>query len=212
MVKLLLSKVYNSQWKFSDSLSIIYSLIFLPKNTFISLSIKIINKGKIKANSPFFFGISSNKVGLDPGAKGMLDISSKGVFKLGRDVRIARACKLYIDSEFEIGDNTYIQPNALILTKAGSCIGSDCAIGWNFQMLDHDLHEITGANGIKKNTAQIKIGNHVWIGSNVTVLKGVHIGDNCIIGSGSVITKSIPANSMAAGNPAVILKTAVSWN
>ena len=54
---------------------------------------------------------------------------------------------------------------------------------------------------------EIVIGNNVWLGDKVTILAGVHIGDNVIIGANSVVTKDIPSNSMAAGNPAKVLKT-----
>lgn len=52
---------------------------------------------------------------------------------------------------------------------------------------------------------KVKIGNNVWFGMNCTVLKGVTIGDNCIIGIGSIVTKDIPANSVAIGNPAKVV-------
>lgn len=55
---------------------------------------------------------------------------------------------------------------------------------------------------------EIVIGNNVWLGDKVTILAGVHIGDNVIIGANSVVTKNIPSNSMAAGNPAKVLKSA----
>ena len=53
----------------------------------------------------------------------------------------------------------------------------------------------------------ITIGNNVWIGAQVCVLPGVTIGDNTIIGAGSVVTKSIPANVLAVGNPCRVLRT-----
>ena len=52
----------------------------------------------------------------------------------------------------------------------------------------------------------IFIGNNVWIGANCCILPNVHIGDNCVIGAGSVVTKDIPSNSVAAGNPAKVIK------
>lgn len=53
---------------------------------------------------------------------------------------------------------------------------------------------------------EVVIGNNVWIGDKATILSGVHIGDNVIIGANSVVTKDVPSNSLAAGNPARIIK------
>lgn len=53
--------------------------------------------------------------------------------------------------------------------------------------------------------AKVKLGDNIWLGENVTICKGVSIGDNCIIGIGSVVTKSIPSNSVAVGVPARVI-------
>lgn len=53
----------------------------------------------------------------------------------------------------------------------------------------------------------IIVGNNVWIGANVTVVPGVTIGDNCVIGAGSVVTKDIPDNTVAVGNPCKVIKS-----
>ena len=60
-------------------------------------------------------------------------------------------------------------------------------------------------------SCDIKIGNHVWIGANVTILKGVSIGDGSIVAAGSVVTKSIPEACLAAGVPAKVIKENVQW-
>lgn len=91
----------------------------------------------------------------------------------------------------EIGDHTMISPNVII-------IDSDFHVSWppekRFDLVspDHDQ--------------SVYIGRNVWIGTNSIVLKGVTIGDNSIIGAGSVVINDIPANVLAAGNPAVVRK------
>ena len=86
--------------------------------------------------------------------------------------------------------------------------GNDVLVGINCSFLDNDGHNLA----VEKrkintpNSAPIRIGNNVFIGDNVTVLKGVSIGDNSVIGSGSIVTKSIPSNSIAAGNPAKVIR------
>lgn len=82
-------------------------------------------------------------------------------------------------------------------------------IGMNFLCLNSDFHALQVRdrnNPARVNTADIQIGNHCFIGANVTVLKGVNIGDGSVIGAGSVVTRSIPANALAVGNPARVIK------
>ena len=69
--------------------------------------------------------------------------------------------------------------------------------------LNHDINLKTRNNASPK---PVKIGKNVWIGANCTILPGVTIGDNSVIGAGSVVAKSIPANSIAVGNPAKVIK------
>ncbi len=80
-------------------------------------------------------------------------------------------------------------------------IGSDCLI------VDTDFHGIP-LHGLKSpRTKPVSIGNDVFIGTRCLVLKGVQIGDGAVIGAGSVVTKSVPSNCIAAGNPAEVLGT-----
>lgn len=88
-------------------------------------------------------------------------------------------------------------------------IGYDVAISHNVTIMDSDAHEIL-TNGYQK-TMPVKIGNHVWIGTHATILKGVSIGDGAVIAANSVVTKDIPSHCLAAGVPAHIIKQDVSW-
>jgi len=77
---------------------------------------------------------------------------------------------------------------------------------------DSDIHPIKPENRSYNNNdadipaKEVIIGNNVWVGADVFICKGVSIGDNSVIGAKSLVTKSIPANSIAAGNPAVVIK------
>lgn len=112
-------------------------------------------------------------------------------------------------SVVEIGENTAINNNAQIISDGATItIGKDCLIGYNFACYDTDFHMV---DPILRRTQtpepkDVTIGDNVFIGSNVTILKGVKIGDNSVIGAGSIVTKSFSENSLICGNPAVLQK------
>ena len=91
-------------------------------------------------------------------------------------------------------------------------IGEDCMIAEFVDIWNSDTHVIVSEKGAVLNPcAPIKIGNHVWIGKDVSVLKGVSIGDGSVIGMKSVVTKDVDAHSLYAGVPARRIKDGVDW-
>jgi acetyltransferase-like isoleucine patch superfamily enzyme len=112
-------------------------------------------------------------------------------------------------SEIYFDNGVWVNNNLIILCEGeGVYIGKDTLVGANVEIYDSDFHEIYPFNrkyGSAKN-AKVIIGNNVWLGSNVKVLKGVTIGDNSIIANSSIVTKSIPENVIAGGIPAKIIK------
>lgn len=101
-----------------------------------------------------------------------------------------------------IGDNFIGNFNLTILDEARVIIGDNVMIGPNCTLatIVHAMLPDQRNAGIMR-AQPITIGNNVWLASNVTVLPGVTIGDNAVIGAGSVVTKSVPASTFAAGNP-----------
>lgn len=94
----------------------------------------------------------------------------------------------------EIGDKCFFNTNCAITAMEKIKIGNNCNIANNVVIVDHD-HDFRRDNKLYI-TAPIEIGNNVWIGANVVILKGVQIGDNCVIAAGSVVRKSIVENSI----------------
>lgn len=107
----------------------------------------------------------------------------------------------------EIGENFYSNHNLVILDPAKVTFGDNVFIGPNcgFYTAEHPLDAETRNKGLEA-AKPIKVGNNVWFGGNVVVLPGVTIGDNTVIGAGSVVTKNIPSNVVAAGNPCKVIK------
>lgn len=106
-----------------------------------------------------------------------------------------------------IGNNTFINHNAYLMDGAPIKIGSYCFIGPNCGMYTatHALIAEERNQGLEK-AKPIEVGNNVWIGADVTILSGVKIGENSVIGAKSVVTKDIPANVIAVGNPCEVLR------
>lgn len=107
----------------------------------------------------------------------------------------------------KIGENFYANHNLIILDPASVEFGDNVFIGPNcsFYTPQHPIDAPTRNKGLEY-ALPIKVGHNVWFGGNVTVLPGVTIGDNCVIGAGSVVTKNIPPNVVAAGNPCRVIR------
>lgn len=107
----------------------------------------------------------------------------------------------------EIGDNFFANYNFVVLDVGKVKIGDNVQIAPNVSLYTagHPLHPDSRNSGYEYGI-DITIGNNVWLGGNVCVMPGVTIGDNAVIGAGSVVTKDIPANAVAVGNPAKVVK------
>jgi acetyltransferase-like isoleucine patch superfamily enzyme len=104
-----------------------------------------------------------------------------------------------------IGNYCLICPGVRIGSAHEITVGDNCMIASNAYLTDSDWHDIYNRISIGK-TAPIRIENNVWIGDSAIVCKGVTIGENSIVGAGAVVVDNIPANCVAAGNPAKIVK------
>ena len=108
-----------------------------------------------------------------------------------------------------LGKRFFANFGLTVLDEAFVTIGDDCFMGphVNIYTACHSTDPAERKTRHQEWAKPVTIGNSVWIGGNVTILPGVTIGDNCTIGAGSVVTHDIPANSIAAGNPARVIKT-----
>ena len=106
-----------------------------------------------------------------------------------------------------VGARTFINFNLTALDVAAITIGDDVQIGPNVQLLTPTHPLEAEARRDKLEAAQpITIGNNVWLGGGVIVLPGVNIGENTVVGAGSVVTRDLPANVVAVGNPARVIR------
>ena len=108
------------------------------------------------------------------------------------------------ESSITIKDGTYISNSAVIISEGpGIEIGERCLIGHEVMIVDSDFHGIKDRKDVARSA--VRIGNNVFVGSRVTVLKGVTIGDDATIAAGAVVTKDVPVGGIAAGNPAKLI-------
>lgn len=152
-------------------------------------------------NRDFFFtSKSSIHNSFKLGSGNFLDISSEAEFKFGENVTINQANFITVKSNAKliIGDETYIT-RATISCLGEIEIGKNCILGEGMKIFDHNHQYTKEPFAVSKtdfNIGKVKLGNNVWTGANVTILKDVTIGDNVILGAGCVIHKDVPANSV----------------
>lgn len=107
-----------------------------------------------------------------------------------------------------VGENFYANYNCTLLDCAPITVGDNVLLAPNVSLFTagHPLHAVPRGQEYEY-AFPITIGHNVWIGGNVVVNPGVRIGDNVVIGSGSVVTKDLPANVVAVGNPCRVLRS-----
>lgn len=150
-------------------------------------------------------------------------------------LRIGDGCLLHNQFVFEssggrvtVGDGVFINSGTRLISRSSIEIGNHVTIAWGCTIYDHDSHSLSYLDRVADQeqqlidypsgnmlahkdwsrvaSAPIKICDHAWLGFDVVVLKGVTIGEGAIIGARAIVTKDVPAWTIAAGNPARVVK------
>lgn len=127
--------------------------------------------------------------------------------KTGENFNIVAPFNCDYGYNIEIGENFFANFNLIILDEAKVTFGDNVFVGPNcaFYTALHPLDYERRNQGLEY-AKPITVGDNVWFGGNVVVLPGVSIGNGCVIGAGSIVTKSIPDYQVVAGNPARVIK------
>lgn len=108
--------------------------------------------------------------------------------------------------QITLGNNVLVCPGCRFDSASQINIGDNCMFAAGAYITDADWHDIYDRTRVVGQTQPVTLEQNVWIGDGTTVCKGVTIGENSIIGAGSVVTSDIPANVIAAGNPAQVIR------
>ncbi len=129
------------------------------------------------------------------------------VGNLGPDAWVRPPLRVDYGYHISIGPRTFVNCGAVMLDVAPIRIGADVQIGPNVQLLT-PTHPVDPEQRLAKweSAEPITIGDNVWLGGGVIVCPGVSIGENTVVGAGAVVTRDLPANVVAAGNPARVIR------
>ena len=137
-----------------------------------------------------------------------INLSDSGKLCVGRHVSTHKRVALSVpEGQMTIGDYTFFNRNCIAVCHKEITIGKHCAFGPNVVIYDHD-HKY-GIQGIMTNefkSSPITIEDNCWIGANVTILKGSHIGQGCVIGAGSIVSGTVPPHSLVKNNREIVIK------
>jgi len=217
-------RLRNPQFKFDEGVDL-YTIICLAKLYIIKLlrGFKLVFYGKMPCKIMLGKSVKllyTKKIQLGTWVKIGNNVTLSGLGKrgvvFGDNVSIGSFSNIItstslnnIGEHITIGDNTGIGEFAYLGGGGGLNIGSDCSIGQYFSCHpeNHNFENeetLMRYQGVTRKG--IIIGNNCWVGSKVTILDGVRIGDNCVIAAGAVVTKSFENNSVIAGVPAKRIK------
>lgn len=132
--------------------------------------------------------------------------------QIGKSTTFRKGFTLIIEDKgkVQIGSNCFFNNYCSIASIDRIKIGNDCLLGENVKVYDHNHRYKNIQRPIKEqgySSSPIIIGNHCWIGSNVTILKGVTIGDNAVIGAGCVIHMDVPGNTVVINKQSLTMQS-----
>ena len=139
---------------------------------------------------------------------------NQGTISFDGYANIGAGCKLSVcnGGTLRLGNQFWSTGPITIIARKSIVIGNSCVCSWDITMMDHDAHEIYKSGCCINSPSQIMIKDHCWIGFKTSILKGVNIESDVIIGANSVVTRSIPINNcIAVGVPAIIKKIGINW-
>ncbi len=186
------------------------------------IAVKIFRKILALFRRLFYRMISDAKVEGRPLCAAPLLSQGAGTVSFGRNVHVGLSYDTdfwtsYVflnprhpESKIEIGENSWVGNHFVAISEGpGILVGKNVLVGTHVEVYDSDFHAVNVRDRLNSDAkrASVTIGNGVWIGNNVTILKGTEIGENSVVAAGAVVSGKFPPNVVLGGVPAKIIRT-----
>jgi acetyltransferase-like isoleucine patch superfamily enzyme len=156
-------------------------------------------RGRLQTDGLCFIG---------PGVQ--LEIGRDAVLRLGRWSWIGHGTKIRVhEGEASIGAKTVLGQECTISAFQHVSIGRECIVADRVMLIDFDHGVVEHERPVREQgiyKRDVRVGHNVWIGYGVAILRGTTVGDNCVLGTSTIVTKDVPANAIAAGVPVRVLR------
>ena len=186
--------------------------IYLPFKIYHACGIKIKQGANVSLAGRVTIGNPDKNKAIVSRLPSNLFLGMQSQIKIGHSVSIGPGVNIIVKdkAELSIGSNTYFTSDMHLEVVKKVEIGESCAISWVVTIIDDNHHRVVPGSSLQ-HLSHVKIGDHVWIGCNVTILTGTEIGKNSIVAAGSVVKGVFPDHVIIGGNPAKIIKQGVNW-
>lgn len=198
--------------------TILFNFHYLPLNQAIKLPIIVSHRTKFhclkgKVNIPdqaktakIKLGFGQVQVADSKHSRFIWSLEKSGSITFGHDVRLGTGCKLFVSGDLIFGNKVNFSGESSVTCQKKVVFSDGCLVSWRTVIMDTDFHAIESLQGEHLNPdAPIHVGSSVWICANSFVLKGVSIGDNCIVSASANVVSSFEGNQIIGGNPAKVI-------
>ena len=124
---------------------------------------------------------------------------------------IGRGTQLVVDGKLILGNNFYCNADCIINAGEKIVFGNDALLGWNVTVIDGDGHAILHNEQEMPRYEEIRVGNHVWLAANSTVLKGSYVANDSVVAYGAIVSKKMKQSNVIVGGQNKILRTDTNW-
>ncbi len=221
-IKSILDEKQRNNPNIRKRISQLYCMLNKNKKKIKGKDNKLINQGAFLSKMQFNINGNGNTIIIEEGTR----LSNVQVYingdnhklHFGKNCYMKRGVIWFEDNNcsIEIGDETTIMEAGISVVEPNGkiTIGRDCMFSFGIDIRNSDSHSIIDLETNERiNPAKdVNIGNHVWVGHQVQILKGTNLSDDSIVGSRSIVTKEFPPNCSIVGSPAKVVKTGVTWD